>query len=89
MKEEIVRLIKEMVGHEFLYFDTSLLVKITPHTWPVQMWAVCVSPKHEIFLMDGFEQWHQLEETDINYSVILSTLFQRIQTIYKQVKTVA
>jgi hypothetical protein len=89
MKENIITMIKEMVGHEYLYFSTSLLVKITPHTWPVQMWAVSVSPSDEIFLMDGFEAWHKLEETDRNYSLILSTLNQRIQMIYKQVKTVA
>jgi hypothetical protein len=28
-----------------------------------------------------------LEETDKNYSVVLATLYQRIQTIYKLAKT--
>jgi hypothetical protein len=87
MKEDVIKIIKELVGHEYLYFDTSLLVKVSPHTWPVQMWAVCVSPKDEIFLMDGLEQWHELEETDTNYSVVLSTLYQRVNAYHKQFKT--
>jgi hypothetical protein len=51
------------------------------------MWAVCVSPKDEIYLMDGLEQWHQLEETDDNYGFVLSTLYQRVNAYYKQIKT--
>jgi hypothetical protein len=87
MKETIIAMIKDLVGNEYLYFQTSLLVKITPHTWPVQIWAVCVSPKNQIFLMDGLETWNELEETDRNYSVVLQSLFQRMQAIYKTYKT--
>lgn len=81
MKKETTEIIKGLVGHEFLYFATSLLIKISPHTYPVQIWAVCVSPDDEIYLMDGLEQWYKLEETDTNYSRILSTLYQRVKTI--------
>ena len=87
MKEQIIYMVKDLVGNEFLYFDTSLLIKLTPQTWPVQIWAVSVSPNNEIFLMDGFQTWHPLEETDRNYSVVLQTLFQRMSTIYKTYKT--
>jgi hypothetical protein len=87
MKQEVVKMIRELVGGENLYFDTSLLIKITPHTWPVQIWAVSVSPKDEIYLMDGLEVWHQLEETDTNYHKVLSTLYQRLQAYHKNFKT--
>jgi hypothetical protein len=89
MKEIIITQIKELVGEGMvLYFDKALLVKVTPHTWPVQIWAVCVKD-NRIALQDGVEMWHELEETDKNYPIVLSSLYQRIQTIYKQVKIVA
>lgn len=88
MKQEIVTMIKGLVGFQYLYFDTPLLIKLTPHTWPVQIWAATVSPSGEIYLMDdlmnGDEQWFQLEESDRNYDIVLATLYQRIKTIYKQ-----
>lgn len=87
MKQQIIESVKNLVGNEFLYFDTSLLIKFTPHTWPIQIWAVCVSPQGDIYLMDGFEEWHKLEETDTNYDRVLSTLYQRISTIEKLFKT--
>lgn len=88
MKETIITQVKELVGEGVLYFHTALQAKVTPHTWPVQMWAVCVKGDR-IALMDGVQMWHELEETDKNYPIVLSSLYQRIQTIYKQVKIVA
>jgi hypothetical protein len=87
MKEEIIETIKGLVGHEFLYFDSSLLVKHSPHSWPVQIWAACVSPADEIYLMDGHEQWSKLEETDRSYQEVLAALYQRVKRIEKQFKT--
>lgn len=87
MKQQIIEIVKGLVGTEFLYFDTSLVMKSSPHTYPVHIWAVCVSPNDEIYLMDGFEQWEKLEETDRNYDQVLSTLFQRVSRIEKQFKT--
>jgi hypothetical protein len=87
MKQELINQVKNLVGEDGnLYFASSLLVKITPHTWPVQIWAVSVK-ENRIALMDGLQNWFELEETDKNYSVVLSTLYQRIQTIYKLAKT--
>jgi hypothetical protein len=87
MKQELINQVKDLVGEDGnLYFASSLLVKITPHTWPVQIWAVSVK-ENRIALMDGLQNWFELEETDKNYSVVLATLYQRIQTIYKLSKT--
>jgi hypothetical protein len=80
-------MVKDLVNHEYLYFDTSLLIKITPHTWPVQIWAICIDPKDNIWLMTGHHEWFELEETDRNYQEVLATLFQRMQSIYKTYKT--
>ena len=87
MKEQTIEIIKGLVGNEYIYFDTSLLIKLTPHTWPVQIWACCVSPSNEIWLMTGYEEWFELEETDKNYDMVLATLFQRVSRIKKTYKT--
>lgn len=84
MKEEIIYIIKSLVGNEFLYFGTELEIKLTPHSWPVLMWGVCVSNNDEIYLMDGGEEWHKVEE-----EVILQTLYQRMKSIEKTYKTIA
>lgn len=89
MYKEIVQLVKDLVNHEYLYFDTALQIKLSPHSWPLLMWAVCVSPSDQIFLMDGGEQWHQLEESDINSNKVIETLYQRVSLIHKQYKQTA
>ena len=89
MKETIIEQVKELVGeNNNLYFATSLLVKVSPHTWPVQIWAISVK-ENRIALMDGLQIWHELEETDKNYSMVLATLYQRIQSIHKLSKATA
>lgn len=87
MKQQAIEIIKGLVGHEYLYFDSSLLVKMTPHTWPLQIWGACVSPAGDIYLMDGHQEWHKLEETDRNYHEVLCALYQRVSRIEKQFKT--
>jgi hypothetical protein len=76
--QECAQLVKQIVGHEFLYFDTKLELKLTPHSIPFNAWAVCVSPKNELFVMDSEEQWHQVEESN---SLMVATIYQRIKTI--------
>lgn len=84
LKTEIIEKVKRLAGNNFLYLDTALVVKETPHTIPVNVWAVCVGPDDEIYLMDADEQWERLEETDDNYQLVLSTVCQRVKFIYKQ-----
>jgi hypothetical protein len=77
--QECVDTVKELVGHEFLYFDTAIEVKITPHSFPFNTWAACVSPKDDLFVMDSDEQWHQVELTDENTALIIGSLYQRLK----------
>ncbi len=77
--QECVDIVKDLVAHEFLYFDTAIEVKITPHSYPFNAWAVCVSPKDELFLMDSNEQWHQVELTDGNAVFVIGSLYQRLK----------
>lgn len=84
MKSEIIKMVKRLAGHEFLYLDTKLQVKKTPHTIPVNVWAICVSPDDRIYLMDSNEESFELEEGDTDYSLVLNTVYQRIRMIYMQ-----
>jgi len=77
--QECVDIVKELVGHEFLYFDTAIEVKISPHSFPFSAWGACVSPKDELFVMDGEEQWHQVELEDENAGLVIGTLYQRLK----------
>ena len=49
-------------------------VKVTPHSYPFAAWAVCASPKDELFVMDSDEQWHQVELEDLNPFLSLQNL---------------
>jgi len=75
---ECVEIVKELLGHEFLYFDTAIEVKVTPHSFPFNAWAVCVSPNNELFVMDSDEEWHQVELTDDN-ALVIGSLYQRLK----------
>ena len=77
--QECVDIVKNLAGHEFLYFDTAVEVKITPHSFPFNAWAVCVSPKDELFVMDSDEQWHQVELKDDNAALVIGSLYQRLK----------
>ena len=77
--QECVDIVKELVGHEFLYFETAVEVKVTPHSFPFNAWAVCVSPKDELYVMDSDEQWHQVELEDDNGALVIGSLYQRLK----------
>ena len=70
---------KDLVGHDYLYFDTAVEVKTTPHSHPFNAWAVCVSPADDLFVMDSDEQWHKVELSDVNASLVLGSLYQRLK----------
>ena len=76
---ECVDIVKALAGNEFLYFETAIEVRVTPHSFPFNAWAACVSPKGELFLMDSNEQWHQVELGDDNASLVIGSLYQRLK----------
>lgn len=81
---ECIDLVKNAAGHEYLYFDTAVQVKLTPHSYPFQAWAVCVSPKDELYVMDSDEQWHQLTISDNPAHLMIGSLYQRLSTMRTQ-----
>lgn len=76
---ECAEILKDLVGHDCLYFDTAVEVKTSPHTYPFSAWAVSVSPRNELYVMDSDEQWHRVELEDVNASLVLSSLYQRLK----------
>jgi hypothetical protein len=86
MKKIIIDMVTEMKGTGTLHFDDPISVKKTPHSIPVKMWAVCVRGDR-IALMDSDQIWHELEEGDINYHLVIASLYQRVIHISKNVKT--
>ena len=72
-------MVKDLVGNDYLYFDNAVEVKVTPHTYPFNAWAVCVSPKEDMYVMDSDEQWHKIELGDQNAALVIGSLYQRLK----------
>ncbi|MDB5207538.1 MAG: hypothetical protein JWR72_2613 [Flavisolibacter sp.] len=77
--QECKEIVKDLVGHDYLYFETSVEVKVTPHTYPFSAWAVSVSPKDELYVMDADEQWHEVALEDMNAGLVIGSLYQRLK----------
>ncbi|HVF81952.1 MAG TPA: hypothetical protein VM884_08460 [Flavisolibacter sp.] len=77
--QECKEIVKDLVGHDYLYFETSVEVKTTPHAHPFSAWAVCVSPKDALYVMDAEEQWHEVELEDMNAGLVIGSLYQRLK----------
>lgn len=76
---DCVDIVKDLVGHDYLYFDTAVEVKVSPHTFPFAAWAVCVSPKDGLYVMDSNEQWHPVELSDLSAALVIGSLYQRLK----------
>jgi hypothetical protein len=77
--KECVEIIKDLVDHDYLYFNNAVEVKITPHSYPFSAWAVSVSPADELYVMDSDEQWHKAELNDTNAALVIGSLYQRLK----------
>ena len=77
--QESIEIVRDLVGTYYLYFYTAVEVKISPHSFPFSAWAVCVSPKNDLYVMDSSEQWHQVELDDSNAALVIGSLYQRLR----------
>lgn len=84
LQEECIQIIKSLVGNEYLYFDSKVSIKTTPHTPSFSAWAVCVSPSDALFIMDEDEQWHEVELNDRKHATIIGSLYQRLRLMKMQ-----
>jgi hypothetical protein len=76
---ECIEIVKDLVGHDYLYFNDAVEIKTTPHSYPFAAWAVSVSPKDDLYVMDSDEQWHQVELGDSNAALVIGSLYQRLK----------
>ena len=76
---ECIDIARNLVGNEYLYFDSAVEVKVSPHSFPFAAWAVCASPKNELYVMDANEHWHQVELYDEQASLLIGSLYQRLR----------
>ncbi|MFL5772889.1 MAG: hypothetical protein ACJ75F_07015 [Flavisolibacter sp.] len=81
--QECKDIIRDLVGNEYLYFDHAVEIKITPHSHPLMIWAVAVSPlpKDELYVMESNEEWHRLSVDDQNASLMAGSLYQRLNVM--------
>ena len=79
--QECIEIIKELVGQDYLYFDNAVEVRLSPHSHPFHVWAVCVSPSDELYIMGADEEWHRLELRDQNAALMIGSLYQRLKMI--------
>lgn len=82
--QDCVEIVKDLVGNDYLYFDTSIEVKTSPHTYPFSAWGVCVSPKDELYVMDSDQEWHKIEPYVGNAPLIVASIYQRLQLMRRQ-----
>ena len=82
--KDIWKLTHSIVGLDFLYFDTAIEVKQTPHRDPVRIWGVTVNKNGSVWLMTSDQQWHQLETTDLNYNLVAASVYQRLKMYSKK-----
>jgi hypothetical protein len=82
--QDCVDIVKDLAGHEYLYFDTALEVRTSPHTFPFQAWGVCASPQDELYVMDGNQEWHKIEPNVGNAYLVLGSLYQRLQLLRRK-----
>jgi hypothetical protein len=82
--KDCIEILKDLAGNETLYFDDAIEIKTSPHTPAIKIWALCVSPKDELFLMDANEEWNKLLLTDINASYVAGSVYQRLNFIRRR-----
>lgn len=86
MYQNIIKIILQLVGNGYLYFENELAVKQTPHTPPFIAWGACVSPAGVIYVMDTEAEWHQVDVND-NSKPLIASLFQRVRYLNDKLNT--
>ena len=76
---ECADIVRDLVGNDYLYFDSAVEVKVSPHSFPFAAWGVCVSPKNDLYVMDSNQQWHQVELNNDHASLVIGSLYQRLR----------
>jgi hypothetical protein len=77
--QQCIEMVKEWVGNEYLYFDTALQVKHSPHHLPFIAWGLCVSPQDTLYVMDSEQQWYPIEAVTGTDDLVIGSIYQRLK----------
>jgi hypothetical protein len=77
--QECIDIIKDLAGNEYLYFDTAIEIKTSPHSFPLRAWGVCISPAGRLYVMDSDQEWHEADPAIGNTPLVVGSLYQRLQ----------
>ncbi len=77
--QQCINIVKDFVGYDYLYFNDAVEIKLTPHTYQFNAWAVSVSPAEEFYVMDSNEQWYKIEPDENNATLVIGSLYQRLK----------
>jgi hypothetical protein len=69
-------------------FDDAIKVKASPHVSLFSCYGACAGPDG-IYLLDGGGDWHgPLKEDQLNASLLISSLYQRLKAMSPPVSVV-
>jgi hypothetical protein len=63
-----------------IMFNEPVVIKYSPHTFPVRVWGVWVNG-NDLWLSDG-EQWNEVTTKDINGRLVIAGVYQRLKWRY-------
>jgi hypothetical protein len=87
MNTEIAKLIFEISeGANSLILQDAVIIKLSPHHWPLHIYGVCINDKRRIALFDG-DNWHELKKKDDRYNIVAGSIYQRLKSLQSQLKT--
>lgn len=81
--KELLQNIADIVRAEHegkIMFADAITIKASPHSFPFYVYGAEIGPQSGVWLMTG-EDWHKLEETDRNFSIVANSIIQRLKLI--------
>lgn len=84
MLEETLATINELAGHEYLYFDSAIIIRKSPIE--ISIWGVCVSNDERLMVMDSLQEWYPVHES--RDRLILELVNRKVKQVAKQYKPI-
>jgi len=71
----------EILSHlkEPVKFDTPVIIKATPHSFPVRIYSLEKTNEGEVMVQINDGSFHKLEEKDQNYDMVAGSILQRLK----------
>lgn len=81
---EQIKLIADTVHKEHdgkIMFDSPITIKQNPHSFPIHLYGIEIESISGVWLMDSNQEWHKLEDTDRNFSIVANSIIQRLKLL--------